>query len=206
MTRSELVKQTKLAFDFIQKLYFEVSYLIKEMEGLFSEEEDPFIICRPSGYSINTRSSNGLDANIVHFWLLRKLSVAFVKPESSPIERGQTITAIQPETKIIYLRIILDDKDIPEPTLYCGVLYDFYKKNHTSKWPTKLEQLLTTIEYNEAKVFAHPEAIQYEDLNVRFKGKLFNLPLYDINSSKEIYEKIITPALELYHETKAGKS
>ena len=51
MDRSEIVQQTKLAFDFIQKLYFEVSYLIKEIEGLFAEEEEGFILCRPSGGS-----------------------------------------------------------------------------------------------------------------------------------------------------------
>lgn len=200
MNRSEIVQQTKLAFDFMQKLYFEVSYLIKEIEGLFAEEEERFDICRPSGYNITTRNSNGLDANSVHFWILRKLAVAFFKHDTSPIERGQTITKIAPETKVIYLRIILDEKDIPEPILYCGVLYDFYKKSQPTQGPTKLEQLLTSFEYNEAKVFANPESINYEDANVRFKGRLFNLPLYDLDSSEAIYEKIIKPALKLYHE------
>lgn len=202
MDRPEIVKQTKLAFDFTQKLYFEVSYLIKEIEGLFAEEEDRFIICRPSGYNITTRSSNGLDANSVHFWLLRKLSVAFVKPESSPIVKGQTITEIRPETKVIYMRIILDDKDNPEPILYYGVLYDFYKKNPPTKWPTKLEQLLTHFEYNESKMFKNPESIQFEDANVRCKGRLISLPLYDLDSSETIYEKIIKPAIKLFHEIK----
>ena len=206
MNRSEIVQQTKLAFDFIQKLYFEVSYLIKEIEGLFAEEEERFIICRPSGYNITARSSNGLDANSVHFWILRKLAVAFVKSENSPIERGQTITKITPETKVIYVRIILEDKDISEPVLYYGVLYDFVKKNSPAQWPTKLEQLLTNFEYNEAKIFAKPESISFEDANVRFKGKLFSLPLYDINSSEEIYEKIIKPALNLYNEVNVQNS
>jgi hypothetical protein len=202
MSRSELVKQTRLAFDFIQKLYFEVSYLIKEMEGLFADEEEdnPFIICRPSGYNITTRSSNGLEQNVIRFWMLRKLAVAFVKSGSTPIERGQTITKIAPDTKAIYIRIILDDKDISEPILYYGVLYDFYKKTEASKGPTKLEQLLTSLEYNEAKAFANPESINYEDINVRFKGRLFCLPLYDIDSSEAISEKIIKPVLNLYHE------
>lgn len=202
MNRSEIVQQTKIAFGFIQKLYFEVSYLIKEIEGLFAEEEEQFIICRPSGYNITTRSSNGLDANYVHFWLLRKLAVAFVKSDSSPIVRGQTITKIAPETKVIYLRIILDDKDIPEPTLFFGVLYGFFKKSQPAQWPTKLEQLLTSFEYNEAKVFANPDSINYEDAYVRFKGRLSSLPLYEINSSEEIHEKIIKPAQKLYNEIK----
>jgi len=32
--KSEVIHQTTLAFDFIQKLYLEVSYLIKEIEGI----------------------------------------------------------------------------------------------------------------------------------------------------------------------------
>ena len=199
MDRSEIVQQTKLAFDFIQKLYFEVSYLIKEIEGLFAEEEEGFILCRPSGYNISSRSSNGLDSNLVHFWLTRKLSVALVKSESSPIVKGQTITKFEPETKLIYLRIILEDKDLPEPMLYWGVLYDFVKKTLPSKWPTKVEQLMTSIEYNEAKVFANQELIDYEDGYVSYKGKLFSIPLYDIDSSETIYEKIIKPVQQLYN-------
>ena len=42
MNKSELIAQTRLAFEFIQKLYFEISYLIKEMEGLLAEEEEEF--------------------------------------------------------------------------------------------------------------------------------------------------------------------
>ena len=44
--KSDLPKQTKLAFDFIQKLYLEISYMIKEIEGLLYEQEEKFVIGR----------------------------------------------------------------------------------------------------------------------------------------------------------------
>ena len=49
MSSQNLIRQTKNAFEYIQKLYLESSYLIKEMEGLLKEEEENFIIGRPSG-------------------------------------------------------------------------------------------------------------------------------------------------------------
>ena len=52
---AHLVEQTNLVFDFLQKLYLEVSYLIKEIEGILYGEEEKFIIGRPSGYSISAR-------------------------------------------------------------------------------------------------------------------------------------------------------
>jgi len=44
MEKTELITQTQLAFDFIQKLYFEVSYLIKEVEGQLAQEEEGFML------------------------------------------------------------------------------------------------------------------------------------------------------------------
>jgi hypothetical protein len=47
--KSELIDQANLAFDFIQRLYLEVSYLIKEMEAMLSEQPENFIMGKP-GY------------------------------------------------------------------------------------------------------------------------------------------------------------
>jgi hypothetical protein len=52
--KSEIIEQTNLAFDFIEKLYLESSYLIKEIEGNLNEEEEKFVIGKPSGYGIST--------------------------------------------------------------------------------------------------------------------------------------------------------
>ncbi|MCK5099062.1 MAG: hypothetical protein KAR45_13225, partial [Desulfobacteraceae bacterium] len=59
--KTEIAKQIKNAFEFIQKLYNESSYLVKEIEGQLSESEYKFQILRPSGYSISARSSTGLE-------------------------------------------------------------------------------------------------------------------------------------------------
>jgi len=200
MNKDEIVEQTRLAFDYIQKLYFEVSYLIKEMEGLLAEEEPAFILLRPSGYQIINRSSNGLEPYNVNLWLMRKFAVAFGLEESTPIKRGQTITKLEPDIKVIYLRIILNDIDNPEPMIYSGVLHNFEKKTPLKSWPTKFEQLLTTFEYQETRVFSDPSSINYEDKSVCFNGRLFNTPLYDINSSEVLYKKLIQPSIKLYNQ------
>ena len=63
--KSGIIEQTNLAFDFIQKLNLEVSYLIKEVEAMLSEEGERFIIGNPAGYGISARSSTGLEtANV----------------------------------------------------------------------------------------------------------------------------------------------
>ena len=200
MSKKEIIDQTKIAFEFIQKLYFEASYLIKEMEGLLSEENPPFVICRPSGYNISNRSSNGLEAAFVNLWLMRKFSVAFGPKETTPTIQGVTKTPLLPDRKLIYVRVILDDKDITEPMVYSGVLYDFRKKTVEGKWPEKFEQVMTTIEYNEAHIFADPNTIDYENNNFGFKGRLSSMPLFDIDSSTALYDKIVKPAVKLFSE------
>jgi len=79
--RAEIIEQTNLAFDFILKLYLEVSYLIKEIEGMLYELEEKFVIGRSGGYHISARSSTGLESSNVSFWLMRKLGVFFI-PEN----------------------------------------------------------------------------------------------------------------------------
>ena len=115
MEKKEVIQQTALAFDFIQKLYFEVSYLIKEIEGLLAEENERFIIGRPSGYAITSRNSSGLEPFLVNLWPLKKMSVCFIPEEQTKINGGVTNTTFDKNLKIIYLRIILSEKEISEP-------------------------------------------------------------------------------------------
>lgn len=42
-----LAEQTKNSFDFVPKLYFEISYLMKETEAQLHEESDEFVIGNP---------------------------------------------------------------------------------------------------------------------------------------------------------------
>jgi hypothetical protein len=198
MTNSDIVKQTQLAFDFIQKLYLEVSYLIKEVEGLLAEEPEKFIIGRSGGYAITARSSAGLETNNVYLWPLRKLSVFFVPADYADLKGGQTITRFVDQLRVIYLRVILNDKDLTEPLIYSGVLSEFNKKDPKGKWPVKFEQLMAHFEYNESRVFQGVNPLEYEDSHIKFTGKLSATPLYAITNSQQIAERIIAPSLEAF--------
>jgi len=199
MDKQEIVKDTKLAFDFVQKLYLEVSYFIKEVEGLLSREDEEFIIGRPSGYGVTSNRSSGLEANYVGLWPLRKMSVFFV-PRSQTLEKGgQTFTSLQ--MRVIYLRIVLNGKNISEPVVYSGAIYNFKKKDKS--FPEKIEQIMAHIEYRENPVFKNPKTIAYEDGYLSFQGELFTCHLYDLNSSEEIYKKVVMPALKLFRKLSA---
>lgn len=197
MDKKGMIKQTGLAFDYIQKLYYEVSYLIKELEGILSEEKEEFIIGRPSGYSINTRSSTGLEASNVKLWLLRKFAVFFIPKDKTDIKGGQTITEISKNLKILYVRIVLNDEEGDEPTIYSGGLYNIHKKPHV-KWIKKFEHIMNHLEYNDNKVFSDAKKIDYEDSYIKLQGKLIKNRLFEINNSEAILEKIIKPSLDIY--------
>ncbi|MBW8042231.1 MAG: hypothetical protein FVQ85_19835 [Planctomycetes bacterium] len=200
INKSEIIEQTNLAFDFIQKIYLEVSYLIKEIEGILHEEDEKFIIGRPAGYGISARSSTGLESTNVNLWLLRKFAVFFVPEDNTKLERGQTITQIEENLKVLYLRILLSDKSITEPAVYTGVLYNIEKKPQ-AKWIKKYENVMgNIIEYNDSKIFQNIEKINYEDAYVTFQGKLIKTNLFEINNSETILERIIKPSLELYRK------
>jgi len=150
-----LIEQTDAAFNFVEKLYTEVSYLIKQLEGTLGEEEEHFIIGKPSGYGISTHSSNGLDNQMVKLWIMRKFSIFFVEKEKTHVEKGQTVTKLDPGLKILYFRFILHGKDIKEPIIYAGVLSDIEKKQQGA-WIKKFENIIgNIIEYNDEKPLKH---------------------------------------------------
>ena len=174
---NELIDQTNLAFDFIQKLYLEVSYLIKEIEGILHEEEENFIIGKPSGYAVSSRSSTGLESNNVDLWLLRKFAVCFIPEDKSNVKGGQTITAIDEDLKVLYLRIVLNDKNINEPQIYLTVLYNIKKKPQATGW-TKFENIMGHLEYNDSKIFVDVKKIDYEDTYVKLQGEMIKKKLF----------------------------
>jgi len=198
--KNEIIEQSNLAFNFVEKLYLESSYLIKEIEGILNEEEEKFIIGRSGGYGISSISSRGLEANSVRsWWLLKKFSVFFIPEEKTALRGGGTITKIDKDLKILYLRIVLYDKNIKEPTVYSGVLYDIEKKSKT-KWPSKFEQAMVHIEVNDYKVFKDIKKINYESTYIKIQGELIKNSLYEITDSETIVKKIIKPSLELYRK------
>ncbi len=202
VVKNEIIEQTHLAFDFIQKLYLEVSYLIKEIEGILHEEEERFIIGRPAGYGISARSSTGLESTSVSLWLLRKFGVFFVPEDKTETKRGQTITRIDKDLRILYLRIVLSDRNIAEPEVYSGVLsgVQIQEKHQAEKWSLKFESIMGHLEYNDDKIFKNPERIDHEDAYIKLQGKLIKNNLFEINDGEAILNKIIKPSLELYRK------
>ncbi len=196
--KNELIRQTHLAFDFIQKLYFEVSYLIKEIEGTLFEEDEKFIICRTGGYGVAARGSTGLESVYVNLWLMRKLAVAFIPESMTNQEKGQTFTEINDTLKVFYVRIVLNDKDYSEPQIEAGYFINFEVRQAGKSRIKRFENLMSHIIYNEQKVFNTPEAVYYEDAYIKLEGKFINVNLYDLTDSKALHDKLVLPALELY--------
>jgi hypothetical protein len=209
--KTEITQQTKLAFDFIQTFYHEVSYLIKEIEAILSDEEEEFTIGKPAGYGISTRKSSGLEARSVDYWLMKKLAVFFVPKErikgksrggrtvteDEQVEGGQTLTAITPDLKVLYLRIVLNDRNVDEPFILYGVLKNIEVKPQ-GKWIKKFENLMGQFEYLEERMFKNIGHIEYEHAYFKLQGEFKKHDLFDINDSQAIAEKIVKPWLELY--------
>lgn len=198
-SKNKIVEQSNLAFNFVEKLYLESSYLIKEIAGVLNEEEEKFVIGKPGGYGISSVSSRGLEANNVRMWLLKKFSVFFVAEEKTEYKREALTTKIDKDLKVLYLRIVLYDKTIKEPTIYSGVLYNIQRKPEAKKI-TKFEQLMPILESNDYKVFKDDGKIDYNNTYIKIKGELIKNNLFEITDSESIVKKIIKPSLELYRK------
>ena len=199
VNKTELIEQTNLAFDFIQKLYIETSYLIREIEASLLEEDERFVIGRPGGYGITGRRSSGLEPTNVNSWPLRKFAVFFVPKDKTETKGGQLITPIGESLRVFYLRIVLDDKDLNEPVVYSGVLHNIGIQRQ-AKAITRFEHIMGHLEYNENKIFKNIERIEYEDARIKFRGGLVKNNLFEINDSRDIHEKIIDPSLKLFRK------
>ncbi len=198
MNKKDLSKQISNAFEFIQKLYHESSFLIKEIEGQLAESDHRFKILKKKGYGINSVSSTSLDASNIKSWLLRKFSVVFAEEENTTSKNGVTLTTINYDLKVVYVRIILNDKDENSPQLVFGVLYDIEVKDH--KKFDKLEQLMGQFESLDNKMFSKFPNIDYKGSIFSLKGKLKKVDLLDINSSEELVNKVINPVIKMYEE------
>jgi len=131
--------------------------------------------------------------------LLRKFAVAFVEDSDTELKRGQNYTEINESLKVLYFRIILDDKNIKEPQLLFGIFYEIEK---FKDWVKKFENLLAAFEYSDNKLFTKFPNIDYEDGTFKLKGKFSKIDLLEINSSSELVEKVINPAIKLYKSRK----
>lgn len=199
MNKNEIIKNTDNAFEFVEKLYLESTYLIKEIEGMLAQEMEEFVIGKPRGYQVSALNSNGLEQRLVSMWMTKKLGVFFVpKAMTKTGSRSQTITKFEKDKKVFYLRILLHGNELKEPEVWSGVMYGFEDK-HNEK-PRKFEEMMLSYESYEKTYFAGFPNVDYEDTYVNFKGDFVSNHLYDINTSEEIKKKVIDPALVLFRK------
>lgn len=194
MEKTDIVEQTKLAFNFIQRLYLETSYFIKEVEGMLQQEDGEFGILKPAGYAISAFRSVGLESALVEQWFIRKGAVFFVAKDDTDLVRGQTVTKIKPSLKLIVIRFVLYDKDLDTPEVWAGVVSDITQKKEYSKF----EHHIWKFVYQEKKIFRDTGETTYEDGECSFKVSLFKRPLYDIRNAEDIQREIVKPVLTIY--------
>lgn len=194
MEKTNVVEQTKLAFDFIQRLYLETSYFMKEVEGILQQEDEEFRILKPAGYAISAFRSVGLESALVEQWFIRKGAVFFVAKEDTELVRGQTVTKVKPNLKLIVLRFVLYDKDLDAPEVWGGVVSGIVQKKEYSKFEYHIWKFV----YHEKKIFRDTVETTYEDGECSFKVNLFRRPLYEISNAEDIQREIVEPVLAIY--------
>ncbi len=199
MDKKKIIEQTKLSFDLIQKLYHEVAFLVKEIEGQLAEADEKFVIGKPTGYQVTYISSTGLDQINVNKWLPRKMNIFFVPEEMTEVG-STTNTKFTKETKVIFLRIILENDEIKEPVIYYGIVFGFGENVLSNKRFMKVEQLPSHLEYRENTAFKDPSNIDYEDGYIKFQGKLKKQNLFDLTNPEDVHNLIVNPALKMFRE------
>ena len=197
MDRKHMKEQANLAFEFIDKLYFEITYLIKEIEGLLKREDEVFLIGRPRGYGITVASSTAID--YPDWWWYKKFSVFFVREDMTKTMGGRTLTSFQKDLKLIYLIMNLSDKNISSPKIAIGTLYNICCKPAASC--KKFED--ATVYYLNSiwdLSMNHPNFAEgnYEDKYMKFSGRFVIKDLFDINSTQDVQKKLLEPVLKQY--------
>jgi hypothetical protein len=198
MDKIQINEQTKSAFDFVEKIYSECAYLVKEIEGLLQREDEKFIIGKQRGYQISASSSLGL--RNPEQWMYKKLCAFFVPASMTKKAEGRTETSFAGDLKIIYLLIILSEDKLKIPQIAIGVLSEF--KKFTKKIP-KVEYFV--IPYmNKIWDFIGKHGSDskepYKDLKLKFKAKFVIKDLFDINSVQDVEKKLINPALRYFRQ------
>jgi len=195
---SDLAKQTKNAFDFIQKLFIETSYLIKEVEGQLQEEPERFNIIRPSGYSVAMPKSTGLEPAQVKQWIPETLTVFFTAEELTELKRGRTQTPFGNKLKLLTMHIAMFGKDIVEPIILAGCIGNITIKPKGKKF-AKFENWVSDFaNYSDTLFQSLSTKVDHESSYWLFKGKFVKVPLFVVENSDDIREKLIQPMLSTF--------
>jgi hypothetical protein len=198
MEKALLAEQTTAAFDYLERLYTETTFLIKELEGHLKQEKEEFLIGRGKGYSVNAYSSTSLAST--EWWLYKKLSV-FYAPKEHVVSTGRgTSTALKNGLKIVYLKILYREATIRTPKVLLGVISQIESANQTYK---RMEDVITPFFDNLLKWEKGESAMRersFKDGYLAFQEKYFVRDLFDINSSNDVQEKLLKPVLVLYRQ------
>lgn len=193
----ELETSWRNAFDFVQKFYFEISYLMKEVEGQLAKEPEKFVICRKTGYGVTSYTSTQLDARQVQCWIPATLMVAFVPEECTKLFKGTTLTPIKTSLRPLFLHVEAHWTGMERPVIFSGVLESVRpKRKHVSKF----EHLMFEFAYNPDELFAKLPEIDYEDRYCSLTGRATTTPLLSINSAEDVKAKLVDPMLKLYRK------
>ncbi len=192
---SDLAEQTRNAFDFIDKLFLETSYLIREVEGQLNQTSESFVIIRPSGYGVTTVSSTGLETKNVGAWLRKRVSVAFVPESMTDLRGGQTHTGFTEELKVLFLTVVFRAEELKEPTVFFGFADDIVNKNKNYK---KFEHLLWEFAASAFNMFNSGPKIAFEDGYCSIKGKVRKLKLYSLETNDDVRSKLVEPMTRMY--------
>lgn len=194
MNEKEISVQIKNAYGLLEKMFFEIANLIKEIEGNLIEQDEQFIIGRTTGYGMTTRGSAGLESSNIPNWLIRKIAVFFVPEAIATKSSGITTTPCKKDLKVIIVYFDLDHKDKGTPQIYFGILKNFeYKKKDYSKF----EKFMWLFPERGETMFKELKG-RYSDNYFAFDKHIIQSSLLEINNSKTVKSKIIDPILKLY--------
>jgi len=199
MDKKQLTEQTEAAFDYVEKLYFECAYLIKEIEGLLKAKDEKFIMGQQRGYQISASSSLGL--NNPDQWIYKKLGAYFVPENMIKVIGGRTETSFSKDLKVIYILMVLSGDELRTPKATFAVLSDF--KKFTPRFPKLEYVVIPYIDriWNFIKEQEGTKKKLYKDSFFEFKVNFVTKDLFDINSVQDIEKKLINPGLKKFrHE------
>jgi len=192
---SNLAEQTHNAFEFIEKLFLETSYLIKEVEGQLQQMPEEFVILRPAGYVVSTVTSTGLEAAGVRKWLRKRVAVAFLPEESTEVRAGQTHTPFSDDLRVLFLTIALNARELIEPAAFFGYVNRIKNKNKNYK---KFESILWEFPGFAIKMLNSGPKISFDDGYCSMSGEVKKLKLYSVKTNEDVRKKLVEPMVKLY--------
>ena len=193
---AKVEQQTRNAFDFIEKLYVETSYLLREVESHLQEEG--FVMGRRTGYGVTMIGSSGLEPANVRQWLRKRLAVFFCPHGMTEVKGGVTVTGFRKHLKILIVQVDYEEEGSDGPVVLAACIRNI---KHKKKQVKKFENLMWEFPTHGDSIFSTQPDIEYEDSSCSFIGRFFRENLFSINNSDDIREKLVDPMLKLYAES-----